>query len=554
MRVAAAASLFWILTAAAWAQPAGEPDACVACHTNPDWVGEEAAQLAELHARDVHTEAGLSCHGCHGGNPDPSLSEDPEASMDESFRPTPFLGAPDPPQVARFCGSCHSDAERMRRFRPALRVDQEQEYWTSQHGRALRAGDLQVATCVSCHGAHGILRSGDPRSPVYPTRVAETCNVCHGDPQLMDGRVDERGRPLDTTPYPLWRQSVHARSMFEREDLSAPTCNDCHGNHGAAPPGVDSITFVCGQCHGREAGLFRRSTKAAAWRQHDEYLAEAGAESCLACHDADTPQAALTHMRSFGECTVCHGNHGVLRPTVAMFSPLPPTPCAFCHEGTDGEDPGLPERYPEIRDELLAAGREGGYEDARLFDWMVDRARELSFHRRDGTEGAEGLRPEFAELFDKFRIGKTVEGEVRVVRCTDCHSGDSADTGSAGLLTGIHFLEKMQALTSLTARAERVLLAARRGGVETREGFVKVDQAVDSQISLEALVHGFTDGGAFAETHAEGMESAREALEAGAAARGELSRRRQGLVVALVVILAFLAALGAKIRFGRSAG
>ena len=44
---------------------------------------------------------------------------------------------------------------------------------------------------------------------------------------------------------------MHHTAMVDRNDLSAPTCNDCHGNHGAAPPGVDAIANVCGTCHTR---------------------------------------------------------------------------------------------------------------------------------------------------------------------------------------------------------------------------------------------------------------------------------------------------------------
>jgi len=65
-------------------------------------------------------------------------------------------------------GSCHSDATYMRRFGPSISVDQEAEYRTSHHGRSLSDGDTNVATCVSCHGTHGIRRPADPLSRFYP--------------------------------------------------------------------------------------------------------------------------------------------------------------------------------------------------------------------------------------------------------------------------------------------------------------------------------------------------------------------------------------------------
>ena len=61
---------------------------------------------------------------------------------------------------------------------------------------------------------------------------------------------------LDTTNIEQWRQSVHGQALLEKGDLTAPACNDCHGNHGAMPPGVDSVANACGTCHGKIANLF----------------------------------------------------------------------------------------------------------------------------------------------------------------------------------------------------------------------------------------------------------------------------------------------------------
>ena len=91
----------------------------------------------------------------------------------------------------------------------------------------------------------------------------------------------------------------------------------------------------------------------------------------------------------------------------------------------------------------------------------------------------------------------------------------------------------MEELTFLTARAERSILAARRGGVEVRDGLLSLDKAVDSQIELEVLVHTF-DGdttGLFYKKHAEGMDHAGKALAAGSCGLRELGQRRTGVGV-----------------------
>jgi hypothetical protein len=254
---------------AAWPAVAGAAaTSCELCHTNPAWFSEQArSALAERFANDVHAGVGLSCHDCHGGNPDPALAED-VAAMDPEHPGNPYRGVPKRREVPAFCGRCHSDPVFMKRFKPDARVDQEREYETSHHGRALAEGDENVATCIDCHSAHGILGIEDVRSPVYPTHVAETCGRCHADPERMAGYRRADGRPLPVDQVAGWHASVHGAAL-ERGDLSAPTCNDCHGNHGAAPPGLDSLAFVCGQCHGREADLFRASAKHEGFQQHN---------------------------------------------------------------------------------------------------------------------------------------------------------------------------------------------------------------------------------------------------------------------------------------------
>ncbi|HEU5163367.1 MAG TPA: cytochrome c3 family protein, partial [Thermoanaerobaculia bacterium] len=554
-RAALAAVLFvGVAVAALAAQPA---TSCVACHSNTDFFDPARVAIVTNFAKDVHATLGLSCHDCHGGNPDPALADDMTAAMDAAFAKSPYRGVPQRGGIPEFCGRCHSDLNFMRRFNPNARVDQVEEYWTSRHGQSLRAGDEKVATCVDCHGVHGTLRVGNPDSTVYPTHVAETCGKCHGNPELMAGRTLDSGAPLPVDQFAKWSRSVHAAAMFDKADLTAPTCNDCHGNHGALPPGVASVANVCGQCHGREAELFRTSTKQAGFETHNSFLS---GEGCSGCHEAiPAPPGGMTH---FSECATCHQHHGVIRPTVALLAPLPATPCAFCHEPAQKEGDAVvqerektKENYVRTRDALIASAANMKLDGDARFDWMVDQAQALPVHVIRGEEGAPPiLRPEFARLFQKFRIGKThytytdpvtkKEVPVPVVRCTDCHK----DPEGAGLKTASAILSRMQLLTGLTARAERNLLAARRGGVEVRQAAAELDAAVDSQIELEVLVHRFEVDGAFAEKQAEGLKHANAALQAGEGSLGELTYRRRGLIVALAIIVLVLIALGLKIR------
>lgn len=537
----------------------GAATSCTLCHASDEWFDEDRRAIVDLHSESVHATRDISCHHCHGGNPDPALAGDMAAAMDEGWSANPYRGSPARGDVPLFCGRCHSDLQFMRRFNPSARVDQVAEYWTSRHGQGLRQGDANVATCNDCHGTHDIRRPTDPHSRVYPTSVAETCGGCHSDLERMGAYRLAGGRALPIDQHAKWKRSVHAAAMFEKADLTAPTCNDCHGNHGALPPGLESIGFVCGQCHGREADLFRQSPKHAGFESHNAFLE---GEACSSCHDEiSTVAVSFDH---FSECATCHDHHGVVRPTVALLGPLPQTPCVFCHEpdleqssGIVAERPRALDNYVRTRDSLLEAAQSQGLDGDARFDWLVDQALVLPNHvlATDESAGQTAiLRPEFARLFEKFRIGKTHytyadpatgnEVAAPIIRCNDCHK----DPDGAGLRAAADMLTRMRLLTGLTARAERNLLAARRGGVEVRTAREHLDGAVDSQIELEVLVHTFAVEGRFEEKHVEGMGFATAALEAGRASLGELTYRRRGLAVALGIVLLVLVALGLKIR------
>jgi cytochrome b6 len=272
-------------------------ESCVSCHRT---LGDTAESLAAPVARweeDVHRVKGMGCAGCHGGDVSPDLSKDAEGAMDPAKG---YIGAPGRLAIADFCGRCHSDAAFMKRFNPAARVDQLTEYRTSVHGIDNAGGDERVATCIDCHGVHGILEVSNPGSPAWPGNVPDTCAHCHGDVDLMS----EYG--LDAQAPAQWRRSVHAAALLQRGDQSAPACNDCHGNHGASPPGVDSLAFVCGSCHGREAQLFRDSFKKDLFEEMEA-----------------------------SECVTCHGHHDVAHPTDELIGTGERTVCGQCHEPGD---------------------------------------------------------------------------------------------------------------------------------------------------------------------------------------------------------------------------
>jgi predicted CXXCH cytochrome family protein len=276
---------------------------CIECHVKLD--DPRLSAPAKLFDNDVHRG--------HGGDPTADTSE---AAKDPRKG---YLGKPKTLDIPAYCGKCHSDANLMKRFNPSLRVDQEKEYYTSIHGQLLRSGEQKVATCISCHTVHGIRAVNDPLSSVYALNVADTCAKCHGNAEYMNAFK------IPTDQIVKFKTSVHAKALYEKQDLSAPTCNDCHGNHGAAPPGITSVANVCGQCHARQADLFQTS-----------------------------PHKAAFDQQGLAECVTCHSNHDIAAPTDQMIGTQQGTLCMNCHVNGDKGFAGAGHMRSRI-DELIAS-------------------------------------------------------------------------------------------------------------------------------------------------------------------------------------------------------
>lgn len=372
------------------------PDHCLSCHK------ELESPPAMKYSNDIHQHKGISCAACHGGD---STSEDMDAAMDPKKG---FVGVPKgaaivktclachsdqskmdsfhskinvaqfqqfsnsvhgkteiatcitchgvheirsprdpespvyPTKEVLLCSRCHGDAGYMKTFDPALPTDQLEKYRTSVHGQQLEKGDSKVATCSDCHGAHDIYSHTDPRSHIYALNVPKTCARCHGDADYM------KSYKIPTDQYAKFVGSVHGAALLEKQDTAAPACNDCHGNHGAAPPGVDSVSHVCGTCHALNAEYFDKSP-------HSEAFKASG-----------IPQ-----------CEVCHGNHGVQSPNDEMIHVGKNAVCETCHSGNEKALVVAKQMYDDLQDVrhqesegdlLLKAAEEKGIDvsDARF--------------------------------------------------------------------------------------------------------------------------------------------------------------------------------------------
>ena len=177
--------------------------ACARCH----------AQQVRSAARDVHADS-IACTSCHGAH---------------DMRPVPDVATRNiDVRLARACSACHR-AEAA-------------SYWRDVHGRTAvrQAGGAQpigadtAATCIACHGEHGIRRASDPS---WRSAVADACTRCH---ELYGAS---------------YRDSYHGQAS-RVGSLRAARCADCHTPH-AVYPASDTASSVsaghrlgtCRRCH-----------------------------------------------------------------------------------------------------------------------------------------------------------------------------------------------------------------------------------------------------------------------------------------------------------------
>jgi hypothetical protein len=130
-------------------RPAIERTVCIDCHTS-DLMKKRYKAIPAQWRKSIHFENGVSCHNCHGGDPNNAArSMTPEAG---------FIGVPKPKQVPEFCGKCH--------------IGIKDDYLASGHGKALMTTG-RGPNCVTCHHSHDIQKAS------INIIQESLCGVCH---------------------------------------------------------------------------------------------------------------------------------------------------------------------------------------------------------------------------------------------------------------------------------------------------------------------------------------------------------------------------------------
>ncbi|HVO76289.1 MAG TPA: cytochrome c3 family protein [Ignavibacteriaceae bacterium] len=331
-------------------------DVCARCHSSREIMKRYGSDLPvdqySLLESSVHGKISISgnerivqcitCHNAHG-----------IVHVKNILSPVYALN------IINTCSKCHSNSVYMRKYNPSLPIDQLEKYRTSIHGILNAKGNVKAAECVSCHGSHDIKPAEDVNSKVYAAHIPGTCASCHSDKEYM------KEFKIPTDQFEKYSSSVHGIALLQKNDLNAPACNDCHGNHGAIPPGIESISSVCGTCHVLNAELFSSS-----------------------------PHKKAFDSRNLPECETCHGNHAIVNSSEKLLGVDNKAVCSKCHT-----------ENVEVK----------GYNSAKIMRRLMD---SLSFEEKRAIsliEDAEQKGMEVSEAKFKLRDVRQAKLELRTV-------------------------------------------------------------------------------------------------------------------------------------------
>lgn len=174
-------------------RPANDPLSGIFKFNVARTCGKCHAAIAGKYAESVHgkalargngsTPVCTNCHGIHTISIAGDLTRGPRAS----------------------CARCHEGVRLSQEYGVAGR--RVTSYQSSYHGLARRKGSTTAADCASCHSAHDVLPSSDPRSAIHPANLTKTCGKCHeraqanftrGKVHLIDGDTTDTGSKINT--------------------------------------------------------------------------------------------------------------------------------------------------------------------------------------------------------------------------------------------------------------------------------------------------------------------------------------------------------------------
>ena len=387
---------------------------CLACHADASMSmqrkGKTIALTVDGKAFSLSAHAGIGCISCH-----------------EGFNPTEL------PHAAKIkpvnCLSCHES-------------DALKDYGKSIHGSSTK-DKAAAARCVDCHTTHAIRPLANLDALQKKSFAEGVCSKCHGQVSVR------------------YVQSDHGLALA-RGVKGAPTCIDCHGEHGVhASSDTVSVTNrihqarMCESCHldkadvrsrvGPSAGFIRsyeesvhgqaikhgNDAAATCTDCHTSHDMKKGsnpsstvakrniASTCAQCHgDKKEEYEASIHGKALingisasPTCTDCHGEHNILSPkdsrSPVAAANVSSQVCSPCHASVR-----LTQKYG------LAADRFRSFEDS--FHGLANRAGSVEVANCASCHGVHDIKPssDSTSRISPNNLART---------CGDCHKGANAN-------------------------------------------------------------------------------------------------------------------------------
>jgi hypothetical protein len=303
---------------------AGENDACLACHQNPQFAAAlgngdsfELFVNPDEFNHSVHGESAVTCIQCHVGF---------EPAMGHGFK---FGSRREATlRLNETCGQCHK-----------TQADQEKD---SAHAAARAVGKMEAAICTDCHTAHAVKRLKDPATgqilPETRTWIPTTCQKCH------------------SAIYEKYRNSVHGAALTDENNPNVPTCIDCHDVHIIEDPRTATFRLnspqICAKCHTdpKRMDQYGLSTQVL-----NTYVADFHGTT-VTIFEQVSPDAATNKP----VCYDCHGIHDIIRVDdpqkgLAVKANIL-AKCQKCHPDASANFPDAwmshyipsPEKYPIV--------------------------------------------------------------------------------------------------------------------------------------------------------------------------------------------------------------
>ena len=198
------------------------------------------------------------------------------------------------------CHDCHTNVTE-KHERNDLEPLSDEDSCAQCHGKLLRTLSRSVhdsnVSCADCHGdPHNIHLTEDLASAVSSVNQIKQCGACHNEPaSLIDGYLT----------------SEHGKALLLSGLINAPSCSDCHGDHGILPVDSDRAPAahknspeMCGSCH--LLLLENWKTQSAHGQQ---WAAGEDGPVCIDCHathEIGDPTSAASRLTSADNCGGCH--------------------------------------------------------------------------------------------------------------------------------------------------------------------------------------------------------------------------------------------------------